>query len=42
MIVPAITVNISFEPFTKGIDNTDADSVQPAGNLIAVAVELAP
>ncbi|MBA7673920.1 hypothetical protein ES703_82127 [subsurface metagenome] len=41
MIVFSITIYVCFEPFTQGIDNADADAVQPAGHFVAVTVKFA-
>ena len=41
MIVLAITVDVRLQPFAQGVNHADADAVQAAGHLVAVAVELA-
>lgn len=42
MVMPTISVHICFEPFAQGVNDADADSVQAAGNFVAIAVKLAP
>ncbi len=37
----AVAADLQFQPFGKGVDDRDADTVQAAGNLVGVIVELA-
>ncbi len=38
----ALTVDLHLDPGRQRIDHRDADAVEPAGHLVALAPELAP
>ena len=40
MIMLAVAIDVSFKPLTQGVNDTDADTVKTAGNLISLIVEL--